>query len=178
MRNQNSNCKGMWSYKQDKQYICELLNNIQNETLKVRIAHELCTYASSALKYKILYKISQILIISLPLIVMFLSLGQQETNRYQALLSGMVTVIAGIASVFSFYDKWKHYRSYCEIAKQEVHKCIMELGKYEHLDSQEREKILGAEFEKIVSFEGKQWKKLDQNATNKSGTSTEQTEEN
>lgn len=178
MRNQCRNCKEIWSYKKDKEYICELLKNIQNDALKVRIAHELCTYASGALKYKIFYKVSQILILTLPLIVMLLSFGSQELDKYQVILSGFTTVIAGIASVFSFYDKWKHYRSYCEMAKQEVHKCVMALGKYEHLSVQEREKILGDEFEKIVSFEGKQWKNLDQNATNRSGTSTEELEDN
>ena len=50
----NDEIKKYKKLRKDEKYIFELINDVQNEKLKKRIAHELYTYATRANKYKVL----------------------------------------------------------------------------------------------------------------------------
>lgn len=157
----------IWKYRKDKYYICELLENIESESLKKRIAHELCTYASWAQRYKIVYGVSQCWILLAPLFIVIFSGVMQDSGKLQEILTVSITAVSGIAGVFAFQAKWQHYRTFCELAKQEVQKCVEGLEQYSEKDTLEKEKLLGTNIEILVSQEGQKWKKIYKRKRNK-----------
>ena len=148
-----------WSYRRDKKYVKFQLSQIQNEVLRLRIMHELGTYIHGAHLYKWLFILSQVFIVALPVVIIYLQQICDEIGWSSVLVAG-ISAISTITNVLSFQTKWKHYRSYCEILKQEISYYLLHIGKYDGKSKEERDKLLSEKIEKYVEEEGEKWKHI------------------
>lgn len=145
--------------RKDEKYIFELINDVQNEKLKKRIAHELYTYATRAKKYKGLFKCCLLVGLFFPVFASMLQTCHSETaGTLAVLLMGCVTAATGLTNGLKYREKWEHYRKYCEEMKREIICCQNEIGKYENQNNSE--KILAEELEKMIKKETNEWEKI------------------
>ena len=153
------NIKQFKTLKDDEKYIFELINDVQNEKLKKRIAHELYTYATRAKKYKGLFKCCLIVGLFFPVLASALQMCHSAVSGIVAvLLMGCVTAATGLTNGLKYREKWEHYRKYCEEMKREIIYCQCEMGKYENVDN--AEKLLAEELEKMIKKETNEWGKI------------------
>lgn len=151
--------KQLKTLRDDEKYIFELINDVQNEKLKKRIAHELYTYATRAKKYKYLFKGCMMIGLFFPVFASALQMCQSDAAGVAAvLLMGVVTAATGLTNGLKYREKWEHYRMYCEEMKREIIYCQCEIGKYENTD--EPEKLLAQELEKMTGKETNEWEKI------------------
>lgn len=151
--------KAWKNLKEDDEYIEFLIENLNSEILKKRVAHELFTYASRANFYKILFVSGYSACLILPVITSVLQYNEARYSRIiTVILMGCITAVTGLMNGLKFREKWKHYRKYCEKVKQEIFYCEEKIGKYK--DELEPEKILAEEIEEMVTAEGNDWEKI------------------
>ncbi len=151
--------KAWKNLKEDDEYIEFLIENLNSEILKKRVAHELFTYASRANFYKILFVSGYCACLILPVITSVLQYNEARYSRIiTVILMGCITAVTGLMNGLKFREKWKHYRKYCEKVKQEIFYCEEKIGKYK--DELEPEKILAEEIEEMVTAEGNDWEKI------------------
>lgn len=148
-----------WSYRRDKKYIEFQVSQIENEVLQMRIIHELGTYMHGAHLYKWLFILSQVFIVGLPVVIIYLQQVCGEVG-WSSVLAAAISAVSTITNVMSFQTKWKHYRSYCEILKQEISYYLSHIGKYEGKSKEERVRLLSERIEKYVEEEGEKWKHI------------------
>ena len=148
-----------WSYCRDKKYVEFQVSQIEDEALRLRIIHELGTYIWGAHLYKWLYFISQLLIVGLPIVIIYLQQICDEIG-WSSVLAAVISASSTITNVLAFQIKWKHYRSYCEILKQEISYYLLHIGKYDGKTKEESDKLLSKKIEEYVEEEGEKWKHI------------------
>lgn len=150
--------------KSDKVYVPILLNTIDNQALKERIANEIYTYVYGAYKYKKIHYILLILSILFPAAVTAISgstlLNETLSSKMIPLLSMLAVIVSSIFNSFKAKESWSRYREYAEKAKKEIFSFAMKIGDYENRCQEEREKILADNMETLFQEERTQWKEL------------------
>ena len=152
-------CNIEWSYRRDKKYVEFQVSQIENEALRMRIIHELGTYMQGAHLYKWLFILSQVFISGLPVVIIYLQQVCGEIG-WSSVLASAISAVSTITNVLSFQTRWKHYRSYCEILKQEISYYLLHTGKYKGKSKEERDDLLSEEIERYVEEEGEKWKHI------------------
>ena len=152
-------CNIKWSYRRDKKYIEFQVSQIENKALQLRIIHELGTYMHGAHLYKWLFILSQLLIAGLPVVIIYLQQVCGDVG-WSSVLAAAISGISTITNILSFQTKWKHYRSYCEILKQEMSYYLLHIREYEGKSKEERDGLLSKRIEKYVEEEGEKWKHI------------------
>lgn len=153
--------KELMNLKDDNAYIHELLNDISNEKLKKRIAHQLYTYAFGAKKYKNLFIMCILVGLFFPVLTSALQLCTgKNVGIITVFLMGCVTATTGMTNGLKYREKWEHYRKYCEEMKAEISCCQNGIGKYEELSVCEAEKLLAQVMEEMIKRETNNWKEI------------------
>ena len=148
----NDEIKKYKKLRKDEKYIFELINDVQNEKLKKRIAHELYTYATRANKYKGLFKGCLLVGLFFPVFASALQMCHSDVSGIAAvLLMGCVTAATGLTNGLKYREKWEHFRKYCEEMKREIICCQNEIGKYEN--QKYPEKVLAEVLEEMIKKE-------------------------
>lgn len=157
-----SEMKSLKKLRNDKEYIHELLNDIENERLRKRIAHQLYTYAAGARKYKKLFNICMLVGLFFPVITSALQLCTYEEVRIITVsLMGCVTATTGMMNGLKYREKWEHYRKYCEEMKAEISCCQNGVGKYREFETiNESERLLAQSLEEMIKQETNEWKEI------------------
>lgn len=151
----------MERYAKDKEYIKYILEEIEDTRMKTRVAHELCTYAKRAFIYKWLNIGAQVIIAILPIgVIVANTVNKDNSAVVSSFLAGIITAVTGLANVLMIQSKWQHYRSYCEMMKQEVQYYLIGIDAYKTLNHQEKNQLFGERIESIVNAEAGDWKKI------------------
>lgn len=147
----------------DKEYIPQLLKNIQDKELEKYVAHELYTYALRAKFYKKGYYICSIITLVAPSIVVVINsfaISELVQQIGVALFSAMATIASGLLGIVKFKESWVRYRYNCEGLKHEISRYVNENGEYSGKSVDEKNKILFTKVNQMVVVEANDWKGL------------------
>lgn len=155
--------KGETLIRNDKEYIPQLLKNIQDKELEKYIAHELYTYALRAKFYKKGYYVCSIVTLVAPAIVVVInSLAMDELTQQigVALFSAMATIASGLLGIVKFKESWVRYRYNCEGLKHEISRYVNGIDEYNCRTLEEKNKTLFAKVNQMMINETNDWKGL------------------
>lgn len=147
----------------DKVYIPQLLQGINDEQLRLDLAHRLYTYAKRALFYKHCYHLLTWITIIAPAIVSIINVipnsDQDLIKVAVTIASAITTVSAGILGTAKVHDHWTSYRSACEELKVETISYIEGAEPYAEFDESKRKKAFIDNMKAICKRETSRWEK-------------------
>lgn len=146
----------------DKNYIPELLKNLNNDQIKKHLEHELYTYAIRAIFYKRMFYILSFITITFPALITVVNVFSGSTFSVEKLivtiLSALSSIAAGILGIANVRENWISYRSNCELLKEEIFKYMISAKPYDAGTDPEKELQFVENVIKICKDEASSWK--------------------
>ena len=127
-----------------------LFKDISNEYLKNRAKTSLRYFINKANKFKRLYYLFAFLTISTPLAICVAMNIEGAPTYWSPLLVISCVLLTVLQTAFRFSERKNKNRYYAEVLKSELSKFHAEVGRYDKVSADERERILASRLNEII----------------------------
>ncbi len=165
----------LYDYDNEKKFILEILDKIENDIIRYRVSNLLIWYVKRASLYKISFMSSTITVsaigVLIPIATNF-AFDNSSTKIFISVLGGLSTILTAVVSLFACRENWLRYRISAEALKSEVVKYLTLLPPY---CDENKDKTLVLNIEAIAKEEGKHWVEEQKKDSTKTNTKVDTT---
>lgn len=133
-----------------------------NKYMTDRVINQIEWYDNSSIKCQKIYKILQIIEITLASLIPLLAAYSEKYTAISicvGLFGSIIAIIESITKLNKYHENWIEYRTTCELLR--YHKNLFETRSYPYATSEETiENLFVKNIENIISSENNKWKSL------------------